>query len=612
MNKKYLLVFLGILLSIALLLGSSYAYWMMSHTQTNDNIVSSGCFSTSFTEVENTSINLTNSYPMLDEDGMKTTPYEFTITNTCDTYASYSINMEVLNSTTLSHDLIKAVLDDNTPKVATEYESTTATIDGATSYVLLSGGLDTDESKTFNFRMWIDEAGTVDNAQNKVVNTKIVVVTTASERLPKLTELLLAQYQDGASTGLVKDTTNTNMYYFKGTNEQVANNFLWYGGHQWRVLEFDNSAKTITLITQQPLTTIQPASAVWTSTSTYDSSYINQWLNTYFYNSLDSSVQANIQDSTFNIGIYNNVSEFTTTKKVGLLDQTQYERAGSANSFLDIKDMWWLGNRYSSSVVRLVNNYGFLGNYGPSSSVGVRAVVKISDVTITGGDGTLANNYRVSNKATNTSDIQVGEYINVPYNGEDGACGSDKLCTMRVVSKNANSIKVALNGLLPTTSAWADSASDNITTSDTIYTNVLNPFIGNIDSTYITTGTFGVGMYEDGNSYTVPAATTISANVGLPTVGEMFSGNDIDLSTSSTKTFVVVATIENPTASNYYWTMNRYSSSNVRLVYKNGNLSNNSVSNAFGVRAVLYLKSGTSALTFTGGEGTPQNPYTLD
>ena len=183
---------------------------------------------------------------------------------------------------------------------------------------------------------------------------------------------------------------------------------------------------------------------------------------------------------------------------------------------------------------------------------------------------------------------------------------------MRVVSKNANSIKVVLNGLLPTTSEWTDSASDNITTSDTIYTSVLNTFIANIDSTYITTGTFGVGMYEDGNSYTVPASTTISANVGLPTVGEMFSGNDIDLSTSNTKTFVDASTIENSTVSNYYWTMNRYSSSYVRFVSVNGLLSNDNPSNGYGVRAVLYLKSGTSALTFTGGEGTPQNPYTLN
>ena len=434
--------------------------------------------------------------------------------------------------------------------------------------------------------------------------------TVSFMKIEPLTTKLLKQYQDGASSGLVKDTSNPNLYYFTGTNEEVANNFLWYGGHQWRVLEFDNSAKTITLITQQPLTSIQPASAVWTSASAYDSSYINTWLNTYFYNSLDSSVQASIQNSTLNIGIYNNVSEFTTTKKVGLLDQTQYERAGSADSFLDIKDYWWLGNRYSSSSVRYVNNYGILINNNPSNGRGVRAVIKISDLTIAGGDGTLANNYRTSTKATNTSDIQVGEYINVPYKGSDNACGSDNQCTMRVVSKNANSIKVALNGLLPTTSAWADSASDNITTNDTVYTNVLNPFIANIDSTYITTGTFGVGMYASGNSYTVPAATTISANVGLPTVGEMFSGNDIDM--GSSKTFVDVATIENSTASNYYWTMNRHSSSGVRRVGYCGDLDDFFPSGSYGVRAVFYLKSGTSALTFTGGEGTPQNPYTLN
>ncbi len=436
--------------------------------------------------------------------------------------------------------------------------------------------------------------------------------TVSFKKMPTLTELLLAQYQDGASTGLVKDVSNPNLYYYTGTNEQVANNFLWYGGHQWRVLEFDDSAKTITLITQQPLTAIQPASAVWTSASAYDSSYINQWLNTYFYNSLDSSVQATIQNSTFNIGIYSNVSEFTTTKKVGLLDETQYEIAGSSDSFLDIKDFWLLGNRYSSSSIRYVRYNGILDVINPSNSsgLGARAVIKISDLTITGGDGTLANNYRTSTKATNTSDIQVGEYINVPYKGSDNACGSDKLCTMRVVSKSANGIKVVLNGLLPTTSAWADSASDNITTNDTVYTNVLNPFIGNIDGAYITTGSFGVGMYEDGNSYTVPAATTISANVGLPTVGEMFSGNDIDM--GSSKTFVDVATIENSTASNYYWMMNRYSSSIIHRVSDHGNLEDFFPSDSYGVRAVFYLKSGTSALTFTGGEGTPQNPYTLN
>ena len=423
---------------------------------------------------------------------------------------------------------------------------------------------------------------------------------------------LLTQYSEDNTTGLVKDATNENLYYYTGTNEEVANNFLWYGGHQWRVLEFDVSANTLTLITQQPLTPIQPASAVWETKEAYESSYINSWLNDYFWNSLDSSIQNNILDSTFNIGIYTDVDEITTTQTVGLLDEEQYKRAGEADSFLDIKDWWWLGNRYSSSHVRDVYYNGYLYYNGPTYANGVRAVIKISDITITeGNDGTLASNYQAGNKATNTNNVQVGEYINVPYKGSDNACGSDNMCTFRVVSKDEDSIKVVLNGLLPTTSKWADNANDNITTNDLIYTNVLNPFIANIDSKYITTGTYGVGMYESANSYTVPQSTTITANIGLPTVGEMFSGNDIDLSTSSTKTFVDVNTIENPTVSSYYWTMNRYSSSVVRYVYNNGYLYHSGPTNANGVRAVIYLKSGTSAITFTGGEGTPNLPYEL-
>ncbi len=426
---------------------------------------------------------------------------------------------------------------------------------------------------------------------------------------PTLISTLLEQYSPTNTTGLVKDSTNPNLYYYTGTNEEVANNFFWYGGHQWRVLEFDTNAKTLTLITQQPLTAIQPASSVWTTQSEYESSYINKWLKDYFWNSLDSNIQNNILDTTFNVGIYNNVSEITTTQKVGLLDEEQYLRAGEAASFLDIKDSFWLGNRYSSSFVRTVDDLGYLNVYDPTFAFGVRAVIKISDLTITEGDGTLADNYQIDNKATNTSEVQVGEYINVPYSGSDNVCGNDNMCTFRVVSKNNDSIKVVLNGLLPTTSVWADSARDNITINDLIYTNVLNGFVANIDSKYITTGTYGVGMYEDGKSYTVPQNTMITANIGLPTVGEMFSGNDIDM--GSIKTFVDENTIENPNASGYYWTMNRYSSSRVRNVYGSGSLGNLGPSNARGVRAVIYLKSGTSAITFTGGEGTAQSPYEL-
>ena len=431
-----------------------------------------------------------------------------------------------------------------------------------------------------------------------------------------LIEILLKQYSEGNTKGLVKDATNTNLYYYTGTEEQVSNNYLWYGGHQWRVLEFDTNENSITLISQQPLTAIYSANSVWTTQSAYESSYINTWLNDYFYNSLDSTIKNNIVDNTFNVGIYTDVDEIITKQKVGLLDEEQYKRAGSNESYLNIGNIFGLANRESSSSMRFVSNIGNILNDVVSLSHGIRPVIKISDITIIEGNGSLENSYCYKNKSTNTNNVQVGEYINVPYNGSDNACGSDNMCTFRVISKNNDSIKVVLNGLLPKKSAWATDASDNITTSDLVYTNVLNGFIANIDSKYITTGKYGVGMYSIGGNYTVPQNTTITANVGLPTVGEMFSGNDINMAVpkDGAKTFVDVNTIENPTASSYYWTMNRY-----RMNYVLGNAAGGwlvddyydfmNYSLASGIRPTIYLKNN---LSFSGGNGTAQNPYTLN
>ena len=422
---------------------------------------------------------------------------------------------------------------------------------------------------------------------------------------------LLAQYNSDNTIGLVKDSTNENLYYYTGTNEQVSNNYLWYGGHQWRILEFDISNDTLTLITQQPLTSIQPANSVWKNEQMYIESYINNWLNEYFWNSLDSRIQRNILDNTFNIGIYSNVNEITTIKKVGLLDQTQYERAGSANSFLDIKDYWWLGNIDSSINIRRVSNSGELGNINSSGTSGVRAVIKISDIIISEGDGTFLNNFQVEHKATNTSNIQVGEYISVPYSGSDNACGSDNMCMFRVVSKNSDSIKVVLNGLISKKSKWAENASNDITISDLVYTNVLNEFIENIDNKYITTGTYGIEIYENGKNYSELQNTTITYNVGLPTIGELFSGNDIDIETSGSKTFVDINTLENPIISSYYWTMNRYGSASVRSVSGHGELYGINPTYDYGIRPSIYLKSGDLAINFVDGKGTAQSPYIL-
>ena len=449
----------------------------------------------------------------------------------------------------------------------------------------------------------------IDKLKNDVI-TELNNDITQNGNGESLISLLLKQHLNNNTTGLVKDNNNPNLYYYTGTKEDVSNNFLWYGGHQWRVLEFNTNENTITLISQQPLTSIQPTNKEWSTKESYEASYVNVWLNDYFWNSLDNNIKNNILNTTFKVGIYTNVDEITSEQKVGLLDNDQYVRAGGENSFLDIKDSFWLGNRHSTWYICYVDQNGNINKGDSAVSTNIRPVIKISDLNIIEGDGSLTSSYRSTNNSINTSSVQVGEYINIPYNESDGACGNDKLCTFRVISKDDDSIKVIMNGLLPQKSIYG--INSTITTSHEVYA-VLNNFVSNISNNYLYTGnkSFYIGDYPykfvNGHNYEDVYDEVLQSSFGLPTIGEMFSGNDIDLSMSITKDFVDVNTIENPTVSDYHWTMNRFNSSSVRLVYGSGDIFG-TPSDSYGVRPVVFLKNN---LRFTGGNGTAQSPYVL-
>ena len=95
-TKKITLGVIGVLLIFSLVIGISYAAWRLTLTQTNQNTLASSCFDITFEE-ENP-ILLENTFPMYDEDGKTLTPYTFTITNNCSAYATYQIQLEIINT----------------------------------------------------------------------------------------------------------------------------------------------------------------------------------------------------------------------------------------------------------------------------------------------------------------------------------------------------------------------------------------------------------------------------------------------------------------------------------------------------------------------------------
>ena len=176
-NKKRTILICSItVVAVILIVGISYAFWQLTKLQEDTNIISSGCFGVSLEG--NEAINLTSAYPLKTEEGMKSTPYTFTITNTCSGSANYIVNLESLANTTFASSSIRVALD-NTDKLYSEYEESNKYFeDSIEARTLISGTLEDNGSVTYNLRMWIDE-NAPSTEQNKIFASKIVVTSGA-------------------------------------------------------------------------------------------------------------------------------------------------------------------------------------------------------------------------------------------------------------------------------------------------------------------------------------------------------------------------------------------------------------------------------------------------
>ena len=195
-NKRMVLIVLGVFIGIGVLVGVSYALWIANFNQTDENLVSASCFQIEFRE-DTESISLQNTFPITDEEGKTLTPYTFTITNTCENYASYQINLEVLNASTLTHyEYIKVALEDDV-SLLSDNDTVQTTLDNATtSFKLKTGYLDHNESVTYNLRLWIDENVTLESEGilNTTFASKITVTASYIDHMPSAYEQCIEEY----------------------------------------------------------------------------------------------------------------------------------------------------------------------------------------------------------------------------------------------------------------------------------------------------------------------------------------------------------------------------------------------------------------------------------
>ena len=237
MNKKLkiALVSVGVLLTISICIGISYAYWLTAKTQTNANVARANCFDTVF--IENSSaINLEKQFPITDEQGETLKPYSFTIKNTCAYSANYQINLETLAST-LKLKNLRVKIGTKASNLLSNYPDASASkvISTATDARRLTvGTLYTGDSMTYELRVWLDKDTTLDDINNTVGadnswQGKITVTTTLAPDITNFDDGVIASYPK-LYQGLIP------VRYDDSGNAVVASSteeWFNYGKHKW-------------------------------------------------------------------------------------------------------------------------------------------------------------------------------------------------------------------------------------------------------------------------------------------------------------------------------------------------------------------------------------------
>ena len=412
-EKKKRTILYGLLVTVLVLIGVTYAYYRITKTQTNSNVIGTRtCLNTTLTE-ETSEIVLSDAFPISDEDGLKQSPFTFTLTNNCDSYVKVTIALvsEYRTSTNTAY------LKDNYVK---SNLSTKGTNDGSSvilstlslgevdtntqGYVLKTTGLKNKEAKSFDLRLWLDSETTNEQGLNKTWKGKIVVSVVAGEYVPTFAETILAKNEvktpittpgaaistaDEALLASTEDDYGTS-YYFRGA---VTNNYVEFANKCWRIVRVggDGSVKLI-LHNDNPTGAANPCDAANNSASAAFARYSGETYKSAFNTNYNDNAYVGFKYGTVGAGDYA-LTHANTNKSTILTNlEAWYEKNNLKNYEKVIADTVWCNDKtnvtdttfnpynysnvnglgyaknvtYYGATQRLVGTSGSAGGTGPS------------------------------------------------------------------------------------------------------------------------------------------------------------------------------------------------------------------------------------------------------
>ena len=243
--KKRMLILCIMLAVVLMITGVSYAVFTSYSSQTDANTLAASCMDLEFNGQNE--INLLNTYPISEGEALEQTPYTFTIKNNCDNYIEYYVIASVISTTNkvdskyvkvsllgdndLNGKVINSLESISTPQSLSKYNITE-------NYILKRGdGISKDESRTFNFRMWLDsnnkDIWTKEDIEGKNYQVKISVVGTVKTR-PK-DDLYVAALIDGVESSTFPTTKDytASVECTRNGKKINANESIKWNGTKW-------------------------------------------------------------------------------------------------------------------------------------------------------------------------------------------------------------------------------------------------------------------------------------------------------------------------------------------------------------------------------------------
>ena len=176
-KKYYLLIGLILVVFFILYASPTYAKYIVNNVQNQNHVGKSDCFKLTFSDGDNIALN--NMFPISDKEASKLKPYTFTIKNVCNNTSLVHINLEELNKSTIDLSYIKYQLNEMNPIKLGSIETNENLVlnDSRSSRTIFTTELKSNEEKTFNLKMWIDESALSEQVENKIFASKVVVIS---------------------------------------------------------------------------------------------------------------------------------------------------------------------------------------------------------------------------------------------------------------------------------------------------------------------------------------------------------------------------------------------------------------------------------------------------